>query len=67
MKSKKFFQELEKDNYFKPLCDFLLANKDALGAGIHHIYLRHDDWCDMLNGGLHCNCNPEIAIDDGDE
>lgn len=25
------------------------------------VEILHDDWCDVLNGRGHCNCNPVIG------
>ncbi len=28
---------------------------------VYHISIRHDDWCDLLNGRGKCNCNPKLV------
>jgi hypothetical protein len=25
-------------------------------------HVKHDDWCRALNGGVGCNCNPDVSI-----
>jgi hypothetical protein len=32
-----------------------------LTPGLHHIEVRHDDWCDLLKGTGPCNCNPDVS------
>ncbi len=29
-------------------------------SGLHHVVVRHDDWCALLNGRGECNCRPEV-------
>jgi len=32
-------------------------------GGLNHLYVKHDDWCDVLNGNVgFCNCDPEIVF-----
>ena len=28
--------------------------------GLHHIVVRHDDWCALLRGVGECNCDPDV-------
>jgi len=30
--------------------------------GITHVVHYHDDWCDMMKGGIKCTCNPGIKF-----
>ncbi len=30
-------------------------------AGVHHIEVRHDSWCALLQGTGKCNCHPEVS------
>ena len=33
-----------------------------LTPGLHHIIIRHDDWCDLLNRRGPCNCDPDVDL-----
>ncbi len=39
----------------------IAASERRDGSGIYHIEIRHDLWCDLLNGRGECNCNPELG------
>jgi hypothetical protein len=36
------------------------AELAAQPGTLKHIEVRHDDWCDLLNGRGKCNCNPAV-------
>ncbi|MCC7419959.1 MAG: hypothetical protein IT428_06750 [Planctomycetaceae bacterium] len=35
--------------------------RQGLKPGLHHVSIKHDDWCDHLKGGV-CNCDPDVSI-----
>jgi len=37
----------------------VLKHADVLGPGVHHVEVRHDDWCSLLSGGV-CDCAPDV-------
>jgi len=45
-----------------------VATERAIQAGIirrgqlAHVYVAHDDWCDLLAGKGPCNCNPDVQV-----
>ncbi len=48
-------------NYFPKL--ERLANTGSFPPGtITNVYVRHDDWCAIFDGGV-CNCTPDIELD----
>jgi len=30
--------------------------------GVYAMEIAHDNWCNFLNGGGKCNCNPDVEI-----
>lgn len=44
----------------QPYTDKAAALLKSLGAGVHHVTIYHDDWCNLTNGRGPCNCNPEV-------
>ncbi len=34
----------------------------ALPPGVHHLVIKHDDWCDLLNQQGPCTCEPDIEV-----
>jgi hypothetical protein len=39
----------------------LIAKGLPLSPGLHHVTVRHDEWCDLLAGLGPCNCNPDVG------
>ena len=33
-------------------------------GGLTHLYVKHDDFCELLAGGYLCNCNPTRVLKD---
>lgn len=31
-------------------------------TGVVLIDVAHDDWCDLLNYGTSCNCDPDVSL-----
>jgi hypothetical protein len=38
----------------------VIASLNGETAGIFDSVVRHDDWCDLINGKGECNCNPTV-------
>jgi hypothetical protein len=38
-----------------------LRLRDRSGSGLFHVFVQHDDGCDLLNGRGACNCDPDIT------
>ena len=38
----------------------VLEHAEVLGPGVHHVEIRHDDWCSLLNGRGVCDCAPDV-------
>ena len=30
--------------------------------GFYVMEIAHDSWCNILNGGSECNCNPDVRL-----
>lgn len=39
-----------------------MDEQGSFPAGLHHVYIRHDDWCDALKEKGPCNCDPDITV-----
>ena len=46
-----------KPNYL----DQVIALREQLGEGVHHVVVDHDGWCAHWRGGV-CDCRPEVTI-----
>ena len=48
-------------NYERIIKKMIAEGKIPASVGVSHIYVMHDDWCEIYNGG-YCNCNPEVTF-----
>jgi len=48
-------------NYQHRILEMIANGELANDGGIHQIEVQHDEWCQLLNGGYECNCEPEIV------
>jgi len=46
------------DNYMKKI----YQSGQVKAGSMSNVMIRHDDWCDRLNGRGECNCDPEVEI-----
>ena len=52
-----------KSNYVDQLVKLgIEMSKAAQTPGVHIATVMHDGWCNMLQGGNTCNCNPDIKV-----
>ena len=56
MKQKNVFGGRKRKHYTKQLADV----GKACGPGVHHVTVRHDDNCPMINGGNDCTCDAVV-------
>lgn len=55
--------EAASENYMKKIDAIKGKYKDRIGPGSHiDAHVQHDGWCRALNGGVGCNCNPDVYI-----
>lgn len=58
-------QATESHNYLPKMVKAsieLQASGLASTEELNHMYIKHDDWCDALNGVGFCNCDPDIVF-----
>jgi len=44
--------------YLEQVLEMYLAGERPVG--VYAVTVRHDDWCDLLNGRGPCNCDPQV-------
>ena len=55
-RSKVFIGTDPRSNYVSKLTSL------KLDPGVHNVQIYHDHWCQILNGGTVCNCNPDVEV-----
>lgn len=41
-----------------------LAATLGLDPGVLEIEVLHDEWCAIMRGGRHCDCEPDVRVRD---
>lgn len=39
-----------------------IEGKLPTAIGLHHVTVKHDEWCALLKGNGECNCDPDIEV-----
>ena len=56
--------EAASENYVKKTLDLYERVKHLIKPGMSYdSFVEHDDWCKGLNGGVGCNCNPDVYVE----
>jgi hypothetical protein len=49
-------------NYIRKLHYMYRIGAIPQTVGIHQVDVFHDDYCRLINGQGHCNCNPDVKL-----
>jgi hypothetical protein len=50
-------------NYVRKQLRLIAEGKlDVRPGELHHVEVRHDDWCALLVQGGYCDCNPDFRV-----
>ena len=54
--------KIVKDNYLRKLHYLYRIGAIPREVGVSMIDVFHDDYCRLINGRGHCNCNPDVKL-----